>query len=64
ALAGDSGGSYISGSSSSNAAIGLIGGGFFGSIIGGTTALFKKSYTYIINGDQLKFKEFFENLKN
>ena len=51
-------GSYISGGAGSNAAIGLIGGGFFGSIIGGTTAVFKKSDTFIINGNKLKFKEF------
>ena len=50
-------GSYVGGSNS-DAVIGLFSGGFFGSIIGGITAFFKKSDTFIINGDKLKFKEF------
>ena len=60
-LAGDGGGSYISGNSTSNAAIGLIGGSFLGSIIGVFTNIFKKSETIPINGDSLRFKEFLEN---
>lgn len=57
-------GSYVSGGSGSNAAIGLFAGGFFGGIIGGTTAFFKKSDTFIINGDKLEFNQFLENVKN
>jgi len=44
------------------AAAGAFLGGTFGAIIGGFTSLFKNSKTYIIKGDELKWKEFKETI--
>lgn len=42
------------------AAAGALFGGTIGAAIGGITILFKNSKSYIINGDELKLKEFKE----
>ena len=44
------------------AAGGAFLGGFFGAAVGGVTILFKNSKSYIINGDELKWKEFKETI--
>lgn len=40
------------------AAMGIIGGAFLGSAVGGITAIFKNSKTYIINGDRTNWEAF------
>jgi hypothetical protein len=44
------------------AALGVFLGAPIGAAIGGVTILFKKSKSYIINGDELKLKEFKETI--
>lgn len=44
------------------AAVGGFLGGIAGAAIGGLTSLFKKSKSYIISGDELKWKEFKETI--
>lgn len=61
-LSGDDDKGFISFSGTDKASIGLIGGGFFGGIIGGITAIFKKSDIYIINGNEMKLENFKEKM--
>lgn len=44
------------------AAIGAVIGGIAGASLGASTILFKNAKTYIIDGDNLKWKEFKENI--
>ena len=44
------------------AAVGAFLGGIAGAAIGGLTSLFKNSKSYIISGDELKWKEFKETI--
>ena len=65
ALPNDDGG-FVSGgySSGEGFAVGTIIGAPFGAAIGGITALFKKSETFIINGNEAKWREFMNHLNN
>lgn len=61
-LSGDDKGGFMSFSATDKAALGLIGGGFFGGVYGGISILFKKSKRFIINGDIMKLKKFKERM--
>jgi hypothetical protein len=60
-IAGSNDSSYLSFTPVQGAAIGTTIGGFFGSIIGAITGLFKKSEVYKIDGNEMKL-ELFRNL--
>jgi hypothetical protein len=47
-------------SATDKAAFGLVGGGILGAAIGGVTSIFKKSKLYIIDGNEMKLKDFKE----
>jgi len=54
---------WMFGYTASEGAIGgAVAGGVIGGAIGGITILFKNSKSYIINGDELKWKEFKETI--
>ncbi|MGB5419117.1 hypothetical protein [Algibacter sp.] len=59
-LSGDDNDGLISFSATDKAIIGLIGGGIMGTIVGGITAIFKKPTLYIIEGNEIKWKDFKE----
>ncbi|WAC03504.1 hypothetical protein N7U66_08485 [Lacinutrix neustonica] len=57
-ISGDDDPGIISFSATDKAAVGLIGGGLVGAGIGGITTIFKKSKFYIIDGNEMKLKDF------
>lgn len=57
-LSGDDDPDFISFSATDKALAGLIVGGLFGAGIGGVTTIFKKSELYIIDGNEIKLKDF------
>lgn len=57
-ISGDDDPGIISFSATDKAAGGLIGGGLVGAGIGGITTIFKKSKFYIIDGNEMKLKDF------
>lgn len=61
-LSGDDDPGIISFSATDKGAVGLIGGGIIGAGIGGITTIFKKSKLYIIDGDEMKLKDFKEKI--
>ena len=63
-LGGNSNSGYVSVSATDKAALGLIGGSFFGAIVGGITTIFKKSKLYIINGNEIKLSDFKNEISN
>ncbi len=63
-LSGDDDSGFISLSANNKASFGLIGGGFFGAVVGGITVIFKKSKLYIIDGSEIKLKDFKEKVSD
>ncbi|SDI14792.1 hypothetical protein [Winogradskyella thalassocola] len=61
-LSGDDNSGILSLSANEKVSLGLVGGGFFGAIIGAITAIFKKSKLYIIYGSKMKLKDFKEKI--
>lgn len=57
-VSGDNDSGAVSFLATDKAALGLISGGFFGAAVGGITAIFKKSKLYIIDGNEMKLKNF------
>lgn len=63
-LDGDDNPGIISFSAGDKALLGFIGGSFSGSVVGGVTTIFKKSKLYIIDADEMKFKDFKEKISS
>ena len=63
-LSEDNGPGIISFSATDKGAVGLIGGGIIGAGIGGITTIFKKSKLFIIDGDEMKLKDFKEKIND
>ena len=61
-LSGDDDSGFLALTATNKASLGLVGGGFFGAIIGAITAIFKKSKLYIIDGSKMKLKDFKEKI--
>lgn len=61
-LSGDDDKGFLSFSATDKALFGLISGGTLGAIVGGITALFKKSELYIIDGNEMKLENFKERM--
>jgi len=63
-LSGDDDPGIISFSSTDKGAVGLIGGSVIGAGIGGITTIFKKTNLYIIEGNEMKLKDFKEKISD
>lgn len=61
-LSGDDDEGFFSFSATDKAALGLIGGGLLGAIVGGITTIFKKSKRYIVDGNEIELKNFKEEM--